>query len=386
MDIKRKLQKNKKLRNRGRKVNFEVRDKLVTLLEVSSYRRDHLIEYLHVIQDSQGHINEDYITALASLLKISQTEVYEVATFYHHFDIIKGDEKTPPSLTVRVCDSVTCEINGASQLAQSLDVDASLVDQASLYSKADLLSEMVNEFPELQGLMGSYYAKACGLPAEVCLAIKDHYSPLGPKDVCPQAIISIVVALSDKLDTLESFWKINQKPTGSSDPFALRRAALGVIRLLIENKISLDLGHYLYDLEDDKVSDLISFIHERLKVFLREKNIRYDVIDACLLSKNNSNIHHLFLKAEALSERLKLKTTENLVQSFKRVNNILKQAEKLDGVIYELEPDMEFFEGPEEHELFVGLHKVSDAVIARLLKNNFVYLNKIADIKKVHYL
>ena len=121
MDIKRKLQKNKKLRNRGRKVNFEVRDKLVTLLEVSSYRRDHLIEYLHVIQDSQGHINEDYITALASLLKISQTEVYEVATFYHHFDIIKADEKTPPSLTVRVCDSVTCEINGASQLAQSLD-------------------------------------------------------------------------------------------------------------------------------------------------------------------------------------------------------------------------------------------------------------------------
>ena len=93
MDIKRKLQKNKKLRNRGRKVNFEVRDKLVTLLEVSSYRRDHLIEYLHVIQDSQGHINEDYITALASLLKISQTEVYEVATFYHHFDIIKGDDK-----------------------------------------------------------------------------------------------------------------------------------------------------------------------------------------------------------------------------------------------------------------------------------------------------
>ena len=258
------------------------------------------------------------------------------------------------------------------KLAQSLDVDASLVDQASLYSKADLLSEMVNEFPELQGLMGSYYAKACGLPAEVCLAIKDHYSPLGPKDVCPQAIISIVVALSDKLDTLESFWKINQKPTGSSDPFALRRAALGVIRLLIENKISLDLGHYLYDLEDDKVRDLISFIHERLKVFLREKNIRYDVIDACLLSKNNSNILHLFLKVEALSERLKLKTTENLVQSFKRVNNILKQAEKLDGVIYELEPDMEFFEGPEEHELFVGLNKVSDVVIARLLKNNFV--------------
>ncbi len=121
MDIKRKLQKNKKLRNRGRKVNFEVRDKLIELLQVSSYRRDHLIEYLHVIQDSQGHINEDYITALANLLKISQTEVYEVATFYHHFDIIRGDEKTPPNLTIRVCDSVTCEISGANQLAQNLD-------------------------------------------------------------------------------------------------------------------------------------------------------------------------------------------------------------------------------------------------------------------------
>ena len=121
MDIKRKLQKNKKLRDRGRKVNFEVRDKLVKLLEVSNYRRDHLIEYLHIIQDSQGHINEEFMTALANLLKISQTEVYEVATFYHHFDIIKGDEKIPPSLTVRVCDSVTCEINGANELAQNLD-------------------------------------------------------------------------------------------------------------------------------------------------------------------------------------------------------------------------------------------------------------------------
>ena len=121
MDIKRKLQKNKKLRNRGRQVNFEVRDKLVKLLGVSNYRRDHLIEYLHVIQDSQGHINEEFMTALANLLKISQTEVYEVATFYHHFDIIKGDEKIPPSLTVRVCDSVTCEINGANELAQNLD-------------------------------------------------------------------------------------------------------------------------------------------------------------------------------------------------------------------------------------------------------------------------
>ena len=121
MEIKSKLKKNKKLRQRGRKVNFEIRDELINLLKVNSYRRDHLIEYLHVIQDNKGHINEDFMAALADLMEISQTEVYEVATFYHHFDIIKSDQKKPPSLTVRVCDSVTCEINGANELAENLD-------------------------------------------------------------------------------------------------------------------------------------------------------------------------------------------------------------------------------------------------------------------------
>jgi len=121
MEIKSKLKKNKKLRQRGRKVNFEIRDELINLLKVNSYRRDHLIEYLHVIQDNKGHINEDFMAALADLMEISQTEVYEVATFYHHFDIIKGDQKKPPALTVRVCDSVTCEINGANELAQNLN-------------------------------------------------------------------------------------------------------------------------------------------------------------------------------------------------------------------------------------------------------------------------
>ena len=121
MEIKSKLKKNKKLRQRGRKVNFEIRDELINLLKVNSYRRDHLIEYLHVIQDNKGHINEEFMAALADLMEISQTEVYEVATFYHHFDIIKSDQKKPPALTVRVCDSVTCEINGANELAQNLD-------------------------------------------------------------------------------------------------------------------------------------------------------------------------------------------------------------------------------------------------------------------------
>ena len=121
MEIKSKLKKNKKLRQRGRQVNFEIREELIKLLDVSNYRRDHLIEYLHVIQDNKGHINDEFMAALANLLGISQTEVYEVATFYHHFDVITNDQTVPPKLTIRVCDSVSCELNGANELAQNLD-------------------------------------------------------------------------------------------------------------------------------------------------------------------------------------------------------------------------------------------------------------------------
>ena len=121
MEIKSKLKKNKKLRQRGRQVNFEIREELIKLLDVSNYRRDHLIEYLHVIQDNKGHINDEFMAALANLLGISQTEVYEVATFYHHFDVITNDQTVPPKLTIRVCDSVSCELNGANKLAQNLD-------------------------------------------------------------------------------------------------------------------------------------------------------------------------------------------------------------------------------------------------------------------------
>ena len=116
-----KLKANKRLRNRGRNVNFDIQNKLIKILDVDNYRRDHLIEYLHIIQDQIGFIDKEYMTALASLLNISQTEVYEVATFYHHFDIIKNEKDIPQSLTIRVCDSVTCEINGANELAKNLD-------------------------------------------------------------------------------------------------------------------------------------------------------------------------------------------------------------------------------------------------------------------------
>ena len=119
--MKTKLKEKITLRPRGRKVDFDVLKSLESLLDTTSYRRDHLIEYLHKIQDSKGAITKDYMTALASLMGISQTEVYEVATFYHHFDVVDNDEQKPPALTIRVCDSVSCEMNGANELAQMLD-------------------------------------------------------------------------------------------------------------------------------------------------------------------------------------------------------------------------------------------------------------------------
>ena len=259
----------------------------------------------------------------------------------------------------------------SSELAEKLGVDKKLVDKASLYSKADLMSEMVNEFPELQGKMGCYYANFCDFHPEISLAIEEHYSPMGPNDECPKALVSVVLALSDKLDILESFWKIDQKPTGSKDPFALRRAALGVIRLLLENQISLQLRSHVSELDDRKVNDLLSFFHERFKIFLRDKKIRHDIIDACLSSSQNDDFYTLFLKAETLSHGFNSKIGRDLFQGFKRANNILKKAETKDSVSYELEPDSRFFETNAEKKLLLALEKTNEVIVTKLLKNDF---------------
>ena len=163
--------------------------------------------------------------------------------------------------------------------------DVALAERAAFLSKADLVTEMVFEFPELQGIMGRYYALHEGAKPEVAGAVAEHYSPQGPNDNCPTSPVSIAVALADKIDSLVGFWAIDEKPTGSKDPFALRRAALGVIRLIVENKLRLNLINSIsaaYDLyqgqktalaqENDMIAgDLLSFFADRLKVHLREQ-------------------------------------------------------------------------------------------------------------------
>lgn len=304
----------------------------------------------------------------------------------------------------------------AREVAPFVGADPDLAEQAARWAKADLSSEMVGEFPELQGVMGRYYARAAGLPAEVAAAAEEHYAPQGPSDQVPTAPVSVAVALADKLDMLTGFWAIDERPTGSKDPFALRRAALGVIRLVVENDLRLPLacafgfglgahgvqtnmfdpyqffvsydalmlvaGADLTKLDADMIekmkecgvdhkvlrhphlafANLLSFFHDRLKVHLREQGIRHDVIDACVAMPGNDDLALLVRRATALSGFLKTEDGENLVQGFRRANNILTQAEERDGVEYSFGADAKFAEGPEEKALFAALDAAEGAI------------------------
>jgi glycyl-tRNA synthetase beta chain len=264
----------------------------------------------------------------------------------------------------------------ARQLAPAVGADAQLAEQAAQVAKADLSSEMVYEFPELQGLMGRYYATAAGLDAQVAAACQEHYSPLGPSDAVPHAPVSVAVALADKLDTLCGFWAIDEKPTGSKDPYALRRAALGVIRLVLENTPRLPLLEVLTahlarqpQLGDGPAlaADLLSFFHDRLKVFLRDQGLRHDVIDAVLTKAGNDDLLLVVARAQALNDTLATEDGTNLVQGFKRANNILTQAEAKDGVEYSFGADAKFAESDAETALFAALD-VAEAAIAPALE------------------
>ena len=188
--------------------------------------------------------------------------------------------------------------------------------------KADLVTGMVGEFPELQGVMGRYYALGEKLPAAVADAIGDHYAPAGPSDRCPSAPVSIAVALADKLDALTSFWLIGEKPTGSRDPYALRRAALGVIRLIVENRLRLPLRRFL------KEDDLLAFFADRLKVQMREQGMRHDIIDAVFAVGHEDDLVRLLARVEALQSFLGTDAGRNLLTAYGRAANIVRAEEK----------------------------------------------------------
>jgi glycyl-tRNA synthetase beta chain len=268
----------------------------------------------------------------------------------------------------------------AGDLSTATSADAGLTQKAAGIAKADLSSEMVYEFPELQGLMGRHYAEAAGLEPEIANACEQHWQPLGPSDDVPTEAVSATVALADKLDTLCGFWAIDEKPTGSKDPFALRRAALGIIRLVLENQIRLPMLNAAVEhmerfanVENASAvaTDLLGFFHDRLKVYLRDRGIRHDVIDACVAMDGNDDIALLVKRAEALSEFLASEDGENLVQGFRRANNILTQAEEKDGVEYSFGADVKFAETDEERALFGALETQGPKIDAAMQAEDF---------------
>ncbi len=278
----------------------------------------------------------------------------------------------------------------ARNLAPKLDADPDLAERAARLAKADLATEMVGEFPELQGVMGRYYAAAQGEEPSVADAIEEHYKPQGPNDHVPTAPVSIAVALADKLDMLTGFWAIDEKPTGSKDPYALRRAALGVIRIVLENSLRISLRpilelkiaywHFLRHVKSanaksdaidslakilaqespvleilsrevalqslrdfepawkaamesgrDRAADLLAFFAERLKVHLRDKGARHDLIDAVFALPGQDDLLMIVWRVEALGRLLDTEDGKNLLMGYRRAANILRAEERKDG-------------------------------------------------------
>ncbi|HEY8162989.1 MAG TPA: glycine--tRNA ligase subunit beta [Methylocystis sp.] len=288
----------------------------------------------------------------------------------------------------------------AKELAPIVGADPAKAERAAALCKADLVTEMVGEFPELQGLMGSYYATAQGEDSSVANACYEHYKPQGQGDYVPTNPVSIAVALADKLDTLVGFWAIDEKPTGSKDPYALRRAALGVIRIILENELRIRLvpvfdRHYNSfsfhakslkkldgELAGTSALDLLEFFIDRLKVYLRDKGARYDLIDAALgavafvdgeaAAPLQDDLLMITRKVEALDSFLATDDGRNLLAGFKRAVNILKAEEKKDGQEAYAHPHAPNLRIElQEHKLAAAIARAREETAERLEKEDF---------------
>ncbi|HXO68680.1 MAG TPA: glycine--tRNA ligase subunit beta, partial [Bradyrhizobium sp.] len=313
----------------------------------------------------------------------------------------------------------------AAEIAPLVGADVEKTKRAAKLAKADLLTEVVGEFPELQGLMGKYYALAQGEDAAVAAASEEHYKPQGPNDRVPTDPVSIAVALADKIDTLVGFWAIDEKPTGSKDPYALRRAALGVIRLVLENSLRLalsevlvnageEVGHHIRDADFDRqfeaageleqvlggdsivdrlidrdsaitrddfgrsdaktnkvLNSLLSFFADRLKGQLREQGARHDLVDAVFALEGQDDLLMVVRRVEALGKFLDTDDGKNLLAGTKRAANILRIEEKKDGKAYDGAPDAALYSLDEEKALAKSIDQVKVEASAAVAKEDF---------------
>ncbi len=320
----------------------------------------------------------------------------------------------------------------AAELAPIVGADVEKAKRAARLCKADLLTEVVGEFPELQGLMGKYYALAQGEDASVTAACEEHYKPLGPNDHVPLDLVSVAVALADKIDLLECFWILNEKPTGSKDPYALRRAALGVVRIILEKNIRIGLSELLYwagfpifgylywtftprleaareiadiakhiqgvdpeelaervagsvkafDADEDMVpgwtglgeenaAALLSFMADRLKVQLREQGARHDLVDAVFALEGQDDLLLIVRRVEALGKFLDTEDGKNLLAGYKRATNIIRIEEKKDAREYVGKPDPSLYRQDEEWALSRAIDTAKAEASAAVEREDF---------------
>ncbi len=287
------------------------------------------------------------------------------ANFFYNTDLKTKTRRSPAEIRLRSCftrssarkaSASSASKQLAAEIAPLVGADVEKTKRAAHLAKADLLTDVVGEFPELQGLMGKYYALAQGEDASVAAASEEHYKPQGPNDRVPTDPVSVAVALADKVDTLVGFWAIDEKPTGSKDPYALRRAGLGVIRLLNDNGRQISLtkifdahANRIYEAlgrkgvsvgvrsvpwagkQVQKLSlDLLSFFADRLKVQLREQGARHDLVDAVFALEGQDDLLMVVRRVEALGQFLDTDDGKNLLAGAKRASNILSIEEKRD--------------------------------------------------------
>jgi glycyl-tRNA synthetase beta chain len=267
----------------------------------------------------------------------------------------------------------------AAELAPLVDADAEKTKRAARLCKADLLTEVVGEFPELQGIMGKYYAEAWDEDEAVAHAIEDHYKPKGPDDLVPSDPVSVAVALADKIDALVGFWAIDEKPTGSKDPYALRRAALGTIRLILDNQRRINLSRLFLQHGDrfsghDTVmttSGLLDFFAERLKVQLRDQGARHDLVDAVFALRNQDDLVSIVRRVEALGKFLDTENGRNLLAGYKRATNIIRIEEKKDGRDYTGAPEPKLYQQAEEKALAKAIETAKAAAERAVAAEDF---------------
>ena len=260
----------------------------------------------------------------------------------------------------------------ASLIADIIGANKGDTEIAGSICKADLVSDLVGEYPELQGVIGKYFALSQGFSPEIANAISDHYLPVGPTDRVPKDKISICVALADKLDTLIGFFGINLKPTSSKDPFALRRAVLGMIRIILDNKISISLKEIINNaknlylsnnveiINDRLADDLIDFFNDRFKNLLKDKEKRLDVVDSVLSNNRSDDFYNLYLKITTIAKCIKQPDGINSIAAYKRAKNILEQNDQMvkDNIFGN--PDPVLFNTEIEENLLANIQEVRE--------------------------